>query len=131
MARRRVDRLSHPRRRTISAAVVRSAQIRAAFHDFSRNGDVGLSWIVASLAFAATRVKTPAAGARHQAVRLKPVCGPLPDIACGVLESVSIWRKRSHGRGSFESIGLQVLPRKLALPGVRHLLAAGRKLAAP
>src|SRR6266850_3037812 len=65
------------------------------------------------------------------AVLLIPVRGPLPDVARHVVKSVTVRWKGSHRRRAFKPIRLQILPRKLSLPRVRHMFSARSKFIAP
>src|SRR5262245_39768960 len=56
MAGRSVGRLAVSRGRAIAAAVVRRRKVRAAFQDFPRNPDVGLTWIKACNFRSAARI---------------------------------------------------------------------------
>src|SRR5204862_4092228 len=79
------------------------------------------------------RVPRDAAGALDVArVPYREVVGrPLPDVAGHVVKPVAVRRERPDRRGAFVPVELQVLPGKLALPGVRHRLSAGEVLVAP
>src|SRR4029077_17222875 len=59
------------------------------------------------------------------------VRGPLPDVDRHVLIAEAVRRKPPDRRGALVPVGAQVLPRELALPGVRHHPALGGKLVAP
>src|SRR5437762_4492772 len=75
-----VDRLGVPRGGTVTAAVVRRAQMRAALDDLAGNLDVRLAGIVTRCLRAAARVFRDAAGfGRIGLVLLRvPVRGPFP-----------------------------------------------------
>src|SRR5271166_1794819 len=62
MARRGVDRLRMTRGRTVAAAVIRRAQVRAALEHLSRNHDCGLAGVVARVLTTAERIDRDAAG---------------------------------------------------------------------
>src|SRR5258708_29951806 len=113
MARGGVDRLRMARRRPVTSAVVRRAQMRAALDDLSWNFHVGGSGIVAVGLAAAARVLRNAAGlGRIRFVpRRIPVGGPFPDVADHVVESVTVRRERSDRRSTLETVGLGVLAR--------------------
>src|SRR4051794_24305905 len=132
MAGRGVDRLGMTRGRSIAAAIVWRAQMRAALDHLAWNLDVGLAGIVACGLSAAARIFRDAAGLRRVRVVLVrvPVSGPFPDIADHVVNAVTVRRECRHGRGALKTIGVQILPRKLALPGVGLVLAAGREFVA-
>src|SRR4051812_45175602 len=118
MARRRVDRLRHPGGRSITMTVVRGAQMRSALHDASRNPDLRRARIETLVLSAPTRVFHGAAGVLDLAVVRVPVGGPLPDVSRHVVKPVPVGRERTDRRGPLVAILQQVLPGKLALPGV-------------
>ena len=60
-----------------------------------------------------------------------PVGGPLPHIADHVVNAVAVWRKRRHRRGAIEAILTFIFVRKISLPGIGAMPAAGGKLVAP
>src|SRR5258706_2965227 len=133
MAGRRINRLGVPRRRAVTAAIVRRAQVRAAFDYFSRYRDLGLAWIKACSLGPAARVFGNAARFRHIGLVLLriPVGCPFPDVADHVVEAVAVGRERGYGRSALEAIFVKVLTREFTLPGIRHELAARRELVAP
>src|SRR5206468_5191003 len=128
-----VDRLGVPRGGTVTAAVIRRAQMRAALDDLAGNLDVRLAGIVTRCFRAAARVFRDAAGfGRIGLVLLRvPVRGPFPDIADHVVNAVAVRRECRDRRGTLIAIIVPVLPRKLALPGIGLVLAVGREFAAP
>ena len=70
MAGRGIDRLGVARGGAIAAAIIRRAEMRAAFQDFARDADVWLTWIKA-------RFLAPAARIARDAARLcahRPAC---------------------------------------------------------
>src|SRR6516162_2747157 len=133
MARRGVDRLRMSRRRTVTAAVVRRTQMRAALQHLARNLDFGLAGVVARVLRPAPRVQWDAAVLLGICLvsRRVPVAGPFPHIADHVVDAVTVWRECRDRRGALVPVELQVLARKGALPGVCHRLAAGREFIAP
>src|SRR6516165_6177678 len=133
MACRGIDRLGMARGRTVAAAVVRCAKMRAALDDFSRNFDLRQTRIVACSLWAATRVFRNAARLRRVGLVLgrPPICGPLPDVADHVVKAVTVWWKCHDRRGALETIFAAILVREIALPGIGHMFAAGRKRVAP
>src|SRR5206468_12889868 len=122
MTRGSIDRLGVARCRPVASAVVRRAQMRAAFDDLSWNFHIGGSGVVAVGLAAAARVLRNAA--RLHGIRLMlrriPVGGPLPDIADHVVQPVAVWRECTDRRGALETIGIGVLAREFPLPGVCH-----------
>src|ERR1700730_14814476 len=60
-----------------------------------------------------------------------PVGGPLPDIADHVVDAVAVRREGRDRRGAIEAVAADILLREFALPGIGHVLAAGRELVAP
>src|SRR5690242_2954356 len=117
----------------ITAAIVQRAQVRAALQDLAGNFDSRLAGIV-------TLILSPAAWIFGNAARLlrfglmpggPPVGGPLPDVADHVVDAVAVRRKGRDRRGALESILAEIPDGEIALPCVRHVLAAGRKRIAP
>ena len=133
MARGRIHRFRMARGRAVAAAVVRRAQMRAAFDDLAGDFDLRLARVVAVLLAAAARIFRNAARLRRVGLVLlrKPVGGPFPDIADHVVHAVAVGRKRRYGRRAIKTVLAAVLVREIALPGVGHVLAAGRELVAP
>src|SRR6266571_1951339 len=130
---RRVDRLRVTRGRAVAAAVVRRAQMRAAFGDLARNFNLRLAGVVAAILFAAAWILRNAARLRRVSFMLggPPIGGPLPDIADHVVDAVAVGRKRHHRRGTIETIFAAVFVREISLPGIGAMLSAGRKIIAP
>src|SRR5262249_28966232 len=133
MARRGIDRLCVARGRTVAAAVVRGAQVRAALQHPSRHPDVGLTGIVALLFTPTIWVLGNATGFWRVGLVLwrVPVAGPFPDIADHVVQAIAIGRESCHRRGARKTILAAVLMREVALPDVGHVLATRRQLVAP
>src|SRR5215217_5950692 len=107
--------------------------MRAAFQDAARDPVPRLAWVVALVFMPATRVCGDAAGLRGIGGMLRGVivrC-PFPDIADHVVEVVAVGREGRDRGGALEAILREVLPREVALPGVRHVLATRRELVAP
>ena len=133
MARRCVHRLWMTRGRTVAAAVIRRAQVRAAFKHLARNPDVGHAGIVARLP-RGHRAGSPGYS-RPWGIGLVfgrvPIGGPFPHVADHVVDAIAVRRERGHRRGAFVAIQLEILVRERALPGVCHLLAARCELIAP
>src|SRR6478735_2722661 len=119
------------RGRTIAAAIVRSAEMRAAFKNLARNSDVRLAGVVAVCLRAAARIFRNAADLRRVGLMLgrKPVAGPLPDVADHVVDAIADRRKRRHRRGTPEA--RPPLVRKFAVPRVGHRAIAGHELITP
>ena len=92
-----------------------------------------LARIVAFFLSSAARVLRNAARFRSVGLVLwrVPISGPFPDIADHVVEAVAVWRKCRHRRGAVKAVVAAVFVRKVALPGVSHVLAAGREFVAP
>src|SRR6266852_7461218 len=102
------------RGRTIAAAVVGSAEMRAAFEHLAWNPDVRLTRIVA-------RGLGPAARILRNATRLQrigfmllriPIGRPFPDIADQVVDAVAIGRECGDGRSAFEAVCCEILVRE-------------------
>src|SRR5262245_37265648 len=105
VAGRGVHVLRHARRGAVALAVVRRAQVRAAFHDFARDAlALRGAGIDAVFARAAARVGDRAAGLRDPAVVLVPVDGPLPHVAGHVVEAVAVRRERADRRGPLVAV---------------------------
>src|ERR1700729_4181148 len=126
VARRRIHRFRMARGRAVAAAVIRRAQMRAAFDDLAGDFDLRLAGVVALRLAAAARIFRNAACFRRVGLVLlrKPVGGPLPDIADHVVDAVAVGRKRGHRRGAVEAVAAKILVREIALPGIGHVLAA-------
>src|SRR3954471_9994717 len=127
----RIDRLRHPRRWAVAAAVVRRAQVRAALHRFAGNAGVGQLGIVTSLPVPTPGAVDGAAGMRGLRMRLVPVPGPLPDVADHVVQPVAVGWERAHRCGPLVPVLLEVPDRKFTLPGVGHPGAARGELVTP
>src|SRR5256714_10961235 len=95
--------------------------MRATLQDLARDPDLRLAGVVARLLTPAARVLRDAAGFRGIGFMSggPPIGRPLPHIADHVVEPVAVWRERFDGRGALAAIGLQVLVREAALPGIR------------
>src|SRR5882672_3739002 len=128
-----VDRLRVPRCRPVASAVVRRAQVRAAFDDLLWNLDVGGSGVVAAILAPAARVLRDAAGLRRIRFvpRRVPVGRPLPDVADHVVQTVTVRRECGDRRRALEPIGIGVLAGEFTLPGIGHVTAMRRELIAP
>ena len=101
-----IDRFSMTRRRTITTAVIRRAQMRAALDDLAWDFDIRLAGVVAALFASAARIFGNAARLRRVGIVLLrvPVERPFPDIADHVVHAVAIRRKRRHRRGPLKAI---------------------------
>src|SRR5258707_2427685 len=121
------------RSRTIAAAVIGSAEMRAALKHLAWNPGVRVTRIVARCLRPAARIFRNAARLRRVSVMLSriPVRRPFPDIADHVAQAIAVGRECSDRRGAFEAIGRKILVRKISLPGVGHVLAARKLLVAP
>src|SRR4029450_2034153 len=95
-----IDRLRMARCRPVASAVVRRAQMRAAFDDLSWNFHIGRSGGIAVGLAPAARVLWNAAGLRGIRLMLWriPVGRPFPDVADHVVEGVPIRRKCGERR---------------------------------
>src|SRR5207249_6049753 len=106
---------------------------RAALDDLARNRELRLGGIDAGLYRSAPRIARSAArafGVRH-ITGAEPIGGPFPDIARHIEQPVAVCRKDADRRGPLETVSTKVLPREIALPGVRHLAASRGELVAP
>ena len=128
-----VDRLRMARCRPVASAVIRRAQMRAAFDDLPWNFHIGRSGIVAVGLAAAARILRNAAGLCRIRLMLWriPVGGPFPDVADHVVQPVTVRRECGDRRSALEAVGLGVLTRKFTLPGVGHVTAVRREFIAP
>src|SRR5262245_60978631 len=124
---RGLDRLGLASGRPVAQAVVGRTQVRAALHDVARELLAGPANLVALVrrfdprvdarpGRAATRMGHLVRVARRVVVRR-----PLPDVAGHVEEAEAVWPKAADRRRSLVAILREVLPRELALPGVRHV----------
>src|SRR5262249_55762148 len=120
-------------RRPVAAAVIRGAQMRAAFYDFAGNLGRRQTGIVAVLLTPTAWIFWNATGLLRvrRVLAGPPICGPFPDIADHVVDAVAVRRKRRHRRGTVEAILAFIFVREISLPGICHVLAAGRKRVAP
>src|ERR1700759_5056885 len=128
MACRGVDWLCMARGRTIAATVVGGAKVGAPLKHLPRNPTPRVTRIVARALSATARIFRNAARLRRIGTMLLriPISGPLPDISDHVVQPVTIGRKCSDRRGTFEAVGRKILVGKITLPGVRHMLAIRR-----
>ena len=119
--------------RPVASAVVRRAQMRAAFDDLAWNFHIGRSGVDSCRPRghrADSRDAASLRGIRLMLWRI-PVCRPFPDVADHVVEAVPIWRECGDGRRTLEAIGIDILPRKFTLPGIGHVTPGGREFIAP
>src|SRR6476620_867085 len=133
MAGRRVDRFRVARGRPIAAAVVGRTEVRAPLDHLAWNPDLRLAGIVAVALLGSTRIVRRAARL-HGLVRMPrhvPIGRPLPDVADDVVEPIAVRGKRANRRRPFIPVAGEVLPGKLALPGIGHIPVAGQERVAP
>src|SRR5580693_1953061 len=106
VARRRIHRFRMARGRAVAAAVIRRAQMRAAFDDLAGDFDLRLAGVVALRLAAAARIFRHTARLRRVGLVLLrvPIGGPLPDIADHVVDAVAVGRKRRYGRRAIETV---------------------------
>src|SRR6516164_650686 len=123
MASRGVDRLRVTRRRPVTPAIIRCAEMRAALNHLARDLALGLARIVAILSARATRIDRHAARMLLLMSCYIEVRGPLPNIADHIVEAIAIWGVGADRRSLLVAVLKQVLPREFALPRVRHRLA--------
>src|SRR6516162_526090 len=119
--------------RAVATAIVRRAQVRAAFDDLAGNFDLRLAGVVALLLPATARILRDAArlGRVRFVLRRPPIGGPFPDVADHVVDAVAVGRERHHWRRTLKAIGREFFVREIALPGIGAMLAAGREGVAP
>src|SRR5262249_52872521 len=130
---RGIDGLRVARGGSVAAAVVRRAQMRAAFENLARNFNVWLTRVEAAAFGATPWVFRDTAGFRCVSLVLRriPVVSPFPDIADHVVETVAVRRKCFHRRGTLETARAALLMRKLTLPCICHLVIVGHELITP
>ena len=128
-----VDRLRMARSRPVASAVIRRAQMRAAFDDLLWNFHIGRSGVVAVVLAPAARVLRNAAGLRGIRLMLWriPVGRPFPDVADHVVKSVTVRRECGDRRRAFKTVRIGVLAGKFTLPGIGHVTAGRREFIAP
>src|SRR5712671_6056093 len=99
------------RGRTIAAAVIGSAEMRAALEHLAWSPDVRLTRVVARGLWSAARIFRNAARLRRIGVMLLriPIGRPFPDIADHVVEAVAVGRECGDRRGAFEAVGCKIL----------------------
>src|SRR4051812_13893769 len=101
---RGVNRLSHACRRSVAAAVIGRAEMRATFGDLARDTLRGAARIEARFFRRAARIDRRAAWTIKLAVLLIPVGGPLPDVAGHVVKPVTVGWERADRSGIFEPV---------------------------
>ena len=128
-----VDRVRVTGGRPVAAAIVRRTQVGAAFEHFARNPDLGLRGVVARIFGAATRIVGNAAGFLPFGgmARVVPVRGPLPYVADHVVAVRIRSAERRRPERPLVSVAAEVLPRKLALPGIGHMPALAVEFVTP
>src|SRR6478609_938536 len=128
-----VDGLRMARSRPVASAVIRRAQMRAAFDDLLWNLHIGRSGVVAVVLTPAARVLRNAAGLRRIRPMLWriPVGRPFPDVADHVVEAIPIRRECGNRRRAFKTVGIGVLARELTLPGIGHVTVVRCEFIAP
>src|SRR4051812_27921718 len=127
-----VDRLGVTRGRTVAAAVIGRAEMRAALEHLAWDFYVRIA-VVTCILRSAARISRNAA--RLWRVRLMfrriPVGGPFPDIADHVVQAVPVRRVFSDRRGALKTVRPEILQREIALPSVGYVAAGGRELVPP
>src|SRR4051794_9040428 len=63
--------------------------------------------------------------------RMEPVCTPLPDIPCHVVEAEAVRRELADRAGAEEPVLQRVVPRERALPHVHPVLAIRLEVISP
>ena len=133
MACRGIDRFRMPRGRTIPTAIVGGTQMRTALQNLSGNSDVRLTGIKARPARGHRadfrECSKPSARLLHALTRRNRLSIPRHFRSCRTLHSRSA--ETRDRRRSRKPVGAEILVRKLALPGVGEILAAGREFIAP
>ncbi len=102
MACGRINGLAVPRCGSITAAIIRRAQMRASFQNLAWNPDVRHPRIKAVFFARTTRILWNAARFWRIGVvaRDKPIVGPLPDIPDHVMQAIAVRWKRRHWRST-------------------------------
>src|SRR5690349_14665265 len=133
MARGGVDGLRMARGGTVAPAVIRGAQMRAAFQHLAGDPDPGQAGIVAALLRRAARILrgTAGTGRTELVAPAVPVGGPLTNVPDHVVKAIAVRWIRSHRRGARMTVGAGVLVGKLPLPGVRHVALLRHELSPP
>src|SRR3954447_14894185 len=133
MAHTRVDRLCMACGGAVAAAVVRCTEKGTALDHLARNAHGRIAVVMAVGLTAAAGIYWDAACLRRIGgmPSREPIRGPLPDIADHVVEAVAVRRKASDRRCPRVAVAGEVFVRKRALPGIRHMAAAGREFLAP
>src|ERR1700733_12559547 len=133
MASGSVDRLGVARGRTIAAAIIRSAQVRAAFKHLAWYLDLRQPRVVARGLGSAARVFRNAARLRRVGFMLLriPIGRPFPNIADHIVQAVAIRRECGDRGCALETVFAKILARKFTLPSIGHVLALGYELIAP
>src|SRR6201999_1124005 len=93
--------------RSIAAAIVRSAEVRAALEHLAWNLDVGVARIEARVLTATARVLRNTARlwrVRFMLLRI-PVGRPFPDIPDHVVDAVAVRREGRDRGGAIEAVG--------------------------
>src|SRR5512133_3486500 len=130
MANGGINRLRHSCGGPVTAAVVRRTKERAALDDAPRDRDIRHLWI-ATLHSKQLNIHGSTTGSNHRMSRRVPVRGPLPHIADHVVDPIAIGWKLSDRCSPLIPIRGQVLPGKLALPGICHVFSAWSKVFPP
>src|SRR5215469_15642658 len=125
-----IDGLSHAGSRTIAAAIIWCTQERPAFNHLAWDAYVWGLWVIAAVAVT-FRDGPAATGLGGGMTRRIPVDRPFPDITNHVEQTVAIGRELPDWCGPLITVRRQVLPGKLALPSVGHMLAARSEFLAP
>ena len=119
--------------RTVAPAIIWRTEVRAALDYLARNFDVGQARIVAVGFGAPTWILWDTTGLWRvgRVPPCIPIGGPFPDVPDHVVDTIAVWRKRGDRGRALEAILTQMLSRKLALPRVCLVLAAGCEFVAP
>ena len=134
MTGRGIDRLGVPRRRPVTAAIVRRAQMRAALDHLARDFDVGLTRDRNCLP---RRPPRGFSGMQHAFGASASCFGAYQSDVHSQTLPIMSWTPKPFGGNAVtgevrsKPSGIQILRRKLALPGVGHVLATGREFVAP
>src|SRR4051794_17282928 len=133
MTRGCIDRLGVPSSRTVPAAVIWGAQVRAALQDFPRYFNLYRTRIAAFVLATTNRIMCDATCVMRimLVLRRPPIGRPFPHVAYHVVEAVAVWRECFNRGSALVSRLREILVREDTFPGIRHVLAARGKLVTP
>src|SRR5690242_14127475 len=104
MTGRCINWLGHTRSRSISPAVIGRAKERPTFHDLATHLHPRKARVVTLVELSTSRIDTSATGIDEFPVFQIPITGPLPNIACHVVQPIAVWWKRTDRCGPLVTI---------------------------